>query len=233
MSKKIDLKVSKDKYELREVILQSKMDECVEKFTELLKVEEEYSDNIKDLKLLEVLSFIDCGNYLLECKSEFNTGDFKTLCKKFPVSQKTLDRYMDLVSDTRVSVLTIKELRVMKNSSKSKLENMKGLTDKQFKSTLKGNDTYYTPEVERLEKIKLNNLTSKYPNISDKVYRELKKGGFEYTVDYLNKEINQQQKNISTKLRKNVSQIKRELLTLDLPKGMDKNIYNLIEKLIL
>ena len=110
---------------------------------------------------------------------------------------------------------------------------MKGLTDKQFKSTLKGNDTYYTPEVERLEKIKLNNLTSKYPNISDKVYRELKKGGFEYTVDYLNKEINQQQKNISTKLRKNVSQIKRELLTLDLPKGMDKNIYNLIEKLML
>ena len=233
MSKKIDLKVSKDKYELREVILQSKMDECVEKFTELLNVEEGYSDNIKDLKLLEVLSFIDCGNYLLECKSEFNTGDFKILCKQFPLSMKTLNRYMDLVSDDRVSILTIKQLRVMKNSSKSKLENMKKLTDKQFKSTLKGDDTFYKKEVERLKKEKLQNLTSSYSNISDKVYRKLKKGGFEYTVNHLDKEINQQQKNISTKLRKNVSQIKRELLTLDLPKGMDKNIYNLVEKLIL
>ena len=153
---------------------------------------------------------IQSGNTLVEAKKELNPKEFDIVCKNYKVSKRTIDRTIELVGDSRVSKLTLNQLKSIKNISKTKLLVMKDLTDTEFKLVVKGNDNYYKVLVTKNNTDKFKDTKSPYPNITDTQYKKFISEPLEFSIRELSvmKEKLKKSETTLRKVRKELSELK-------------------------
>ena len=86
-------------------------------------------------------NYIQIGNILTKCKNELSKDDCLKIQKHFDLEERTVYRYIKLVSDDKVSKLTIDDLTSMLKPSMGKLVKMSKLNDDDFNLVLSGDDT--------------------------------------------------------------------------------------------
>jgi len=155
---------------------------------------------------------IQSGNTLVEAKKELNPKEFDIVCKNYKVSKRTIDRTIELVGDSRVSKLTLNQLKSIKNISKTKLLVMKDLTDTEFKLVVKGNDNYYKVLVTKNNTDKFKDTKSPYPNITDTQYKKFISEPLEFSIRELSvmKEKLKKSETTLRKVRKELSELKQK-----------------------
>jgi len=215
--KKVSMKDAKQNLKNQKLFGNSVISVIVSEYCDsLVKIVEnskKYGFSISDLKLEQTYSYIAIGNKLTKAKKELTAEEFNFVCKtvkqETEVTVRTLERYMELVQDDRVSVLKKEDLKLIKKVSKEKLLSMTALNDTEFKAVMKGDDSSLKTKKAELKKTEINNLKSEYKNIKDDDYRIFVTEGLEYTLEYLNNKITEL-KNKQLEVR----ELKREMKKL-------------------
>ena len=206
-------KTLKNKNLLGNAVISTVVSEYCDSLVKIVENSKKHGFSISDLKLEQIYSYIAIGNKLTKAKKELTAEEFNYVCKtvknETEVTVRTLERYMELVQDDRVSVLKKEDLKLIKKVSKEKLLLMTALDNTKFKAVMKGDDSSFKAKKAELKKTEIDKLKSEYKNIKDDDYRIFVTEGLEYTLDYLNNQIaelkNKQQE---------VRELKREMKKL-------------------
>lgn len=188
-------KAIKIKNKLGNAMISTVVSDYCDSLVEIVETSKKYGFSISDYKLKLTYSYIAIGNELTNAKKELTAGEFNFVCKTIKteteVTVRTLERYMELVQDDRVSALKQEDLKLIKKVSKEKLLSMSALDDIEFKAVLKGDDTSLREKKAELKKTEIKNLKSEYKNIKNSDYRIFVAEGLEYTLYYLNNKISE------------------------------------------